>query len=127
MKREIGALALLGILIAGSVWNIRKADRLTGEIREHIEISEQAVRAGDSKYAVEQLEEVKSMLNTANLVFNGPHYSRALLSLDLSLAGTHNHEMLTAIKGIYGQAVEKSQSEICIEKYFYIGVLSEKI
>ena len=56
MKREIGALALLGILIAGSVWNIRKADRLTGEIREHIEISEQAVRAGDSKYAVEQLE-----------------------------------------------------------------------
>ena len=50
--------------------------------------------------AVEQLEEVKSMLNTANLVFNGPHYSRALLSLDLSLAGTHNHEMLTAIKGI---------------------------
>ena len=56
MKREIGALALLGVLIAGSVWNIRKADRLTGEIREHIEISEQAVRAGDSKYAVEQLE-----------------------------------------------------------------------
>ena len=43
MKREIGALALLGVLIAGSVWNIRKADRLTGEIREHIEISEQAV------------------------------------------------------------------------------------
>ena len=57
--------------------------------------------------AVEQLEQVKDQLNTANTVFNGPHYSRALLSLDISLADPQNHETLEEIRAIlrdiYGQ------------------------
>ena len=56
MKREICALLLLAALIAGSLWNIRKAERLTDEIEEHLALSEQAVRAGDSKYALDQFE-----------------------------------------------------------------------
>ncbi|MBQ9197241.1 MAG: MMPL family transporter [Clostridia bacterium] len=52
------------------------------------------------KGAQEQLEQAREMLKAANMVFNGPHYSRALLSLDLSLAGDHNHEAIEAIRGI---------------------------
>ena len=56
MKREIGALALLGLLIFASLWNIRRADGLIGEIKEHVALSEKAVLAGDKTYASEQLE-----------------------------------------------------------------------
>ena len=56
MKREIGALLLLGLLIAASVWNIRRADGLIEEVKEDGALSEKAVRAGDAKYASEQLE-----------------------------------------------------------------------
>lgn len=56
MKREIGALLLLGLLAAASVWNIRRADSLTEEIREHVTLSEKAVLAGDGEYASEQLD-----------------------------------------------------------------------
>ena len=57
--------------------------------------------------AAEQLEQMKSLLDTAEQVFNGPHYSRALLSMNLSLADVHNHETLEQIRAIlrelYGQ------------------------
>ena len=56
MKRELGALALLGLLIFASLWNIRRADGLIGEIKEHVALSEKAVLAGDKTYASEQLE-----------------------------------------------------------------------
>ena len=56
MKREICALMLLAALAAASVWNIRRADALTDEIREHLELSEKALMADDKKYAGEQLE-----------------------------------------------------------------------
>ena len=56
MKRELCALGLLAALIAVSFWNIRKADSLTGEIGEHLSLSEKAVLAGDPDYAAEQLE-----------------------------------------------------------------------
>ena len=56
MKREICALLLLAALAAVSVWNIRRADALTDEIREHLELSEKALLADDQKYAGEQLE-----------------------------------------------------------------------
>ena len=56
MKREICALLLLAALAAASVWNIRRADALTDEIREHLELSEKALMADDRKYAGEQLE-----------------------------------------------------------------------
>lgn len=55
MKREIGAIILLGLLIGASVWNIRRADALVEEIKEHVALSEKAVKAGDPKYAAEQL------------------------------------------------------------------------
>ena len=51
MKREIGALLLLGLLAAASVWSIRRADTLIGEVKEHVGLSEKAVLAGDGKYA----------------------------------------------------------------------------
>ena len=56
MKREICALLLLGLLVAASMWNIHRADALVGEIKEHVALSEKAVKAGDPKYAAEQLE-----------------------------------------------------------------------
>ena len=40
MKREIGAALLLLALIAASVWNIHRADSLTGEIKEHLKNGE---------------------------------------------------------------------------------------
>ena len=59
MKREICAALLLLVLIGVSVWNIRRADRLTDEIREHLELSERALLAADPNYAKEQLEAAK--------------------------------------------------------------------
>lgn len=59
MKREIFAALLLLVLIGASVWNIRRADRLTDEIREHLELSERALLAADPNYAKEQLEAAK--------------------------------------------------------------------
>lgn len=56
MKREICALLLLGALVAASVWSIRRADGLIAEVKEHVALSEKAVRAGDPAYAAEQLE-----------------------------------------------------------------------
>ena len=59
MKREICAALLLLVLIGASVWNIRRADRLTDEIREHLALSERALLAADPNYAKEQLEAAK--------------------------------------------------------------------
>ena len=56
MKRELCALGLLAALVAVSIWNIREADSLTGEIGEHLSLSEKAVLAGDPDYAGQQLE-----------------------------------------------------------------------
>lgn len=56
MKREICALLLLAALIAASVWNIHRADGLIEDIQEHLALSEKAMRAGDQKYAGEQLD-----------------------------------------------------------------------
>ena len=56
MKREICAVLLLAILIGGSIWNIRRAESLTAEIKEHLALSEKALFADDPDYAEEQLE-----------------------------------------------------------------------
>ena len=56
MKREICALLLLAVLAALSIWNIRGADRLIGEIQEHLDLSEKAMLSGDAPYAEQQLE-----------------------------------------------------------------------
>lgn len=56
MKREICALVLLAVLVAVSAWDIRRADTLIGEIKEHVALSEKAALAGDGDYASEQLD-----------------------------------------------------------------------
>ena len=56
MKREICAVLLLTALAAVSYWNIHRADTLTSEIKDHLELSEKALLANDPKYAAEQLE-----------------------------------------------------------------------
>lgn len=56
MRREICALLLLAALVGASVWNIRKTDRLIGEIEEHVALSEKAAQANDPDYALRQLE-----------------------------------------------------------------------
>ena len=61
MKREICAALLLMALIAASVFNIRRADRLTGEIREHLDLSEKAMLAADTAYAEEQFEAARRL------------------------------------------------------------------
>lgn len=47
-----------------------------------------------------QVAEAKSLLQTANLAFNGENYSRILLSLDLPLNSEHIHEKLAEMKEI---------------------------
>ena len=61
MKREILAALLLITLVAASVLNIRRADRLTAEILEHLELSEKAMLAADPDYAEEQFEAAKRL------------------------------------------------------------------
>jgi len=56
MKREICAVLLLAALASASCWNIHRADTLTAEIKDHLELSEKALLANDPKYAAEQLE-----------------------------------------------------------------------
>ncbi len=47
MKRELAAAGLLLLLILAAVWNIRRADFLTGQIGRNLERSEQAAERGD--------------------------------------------------------------------------------
>jgi len=56
MKREIGALLLLVLLAAASVWSIHRVDGLIEDVLEHVALSEKAVLAGDGAYASEQLD-----------------------------------------------------------------------
>ena len=56
MKREIGALLLLAALIGLSLWSIRRTDRLTEEVEQHLALSEKALRADDRDRASAELE-----------------------------------------------------------------------
>ena len=57
--------------------------------------------------ATSQLEEAQSLLNTANMVFNGPHYSRALVMLDVTPADPFVHDTVAAfqeiLRDLYGE------------------------
>ncbi len=57
--------------------------------------------------AEQQLEEARSLLKKADAIFNGPHYSRALLSLDLSFSSPHVHDTIVStrsiLRDIYGE------------------------
>ena len=55
---------------------------------------------------IDQLLETQALLVRAENTFNGPHFSRALLSLDLPLTSPHTHDVVQQIKGtlaaVYG-------------------------
>ena len=47
MKRELCAGLLLLLLVAGAVWNLAEADRLTGRVTDSLDRAEQAARQAD--------------------------------------------------------------------------------
>ena len=56
MKRELCALLLMLAMFGAAAWNIRRADRLTNEMAEHLELSEKALLSGDRSYAESELD-----------------------------------------------------------------------
>ncbi len=65
MKREICALLLLLALFGAAAWNIRKVDTLTGELEQHLRLSEKALLSGDRRYAETELEAALRVWTTA--------------------------------------------------------------
>ena len=56
MKREIAAALLLAAMFGVSLWSIRRTDRLTDEVEQHLALSEKALRADDRAKAETELE-----------------------------------------------------------------------
>ena len=52
------------------------------------------------KAAMEQLNQAETLLNTANSTFNGAHYARALLSLNLAISSPYTHDAVQQIETI---------------------------
>lgn len=52
------------------------------------------------KAAMEQLKQAETLLNTANSTFNGAHYARALLSLNLAISSPYAHDAVQQIETI---------------------------
>lgn len=52
------------------------------------------------KAAMEQLNQAETLLNTANFTFNGAHYARALLSLNLAISSPYAHDAVQQIEAI---------------------------
>ncbi len=50
--------------------------------------------------AMEQLNQAKTLLDTANSTFNGEHYARALLSLNIAFSSPYAHEAVQQIESI---------------------------
>lgn len=73
-----------------------RGDRLLAELSEKIKKISFLLPQG----AEEQLRDTQALLAKADAIFNGPHYSRALLSMDLTNASPYVHETLEAIRGI---------------------------
>ena len=57
MQRELWAALLLLLLAAGSLWHLRTADRLTGQVENSIDRAEQAARQEDYEAALAALRE----------------------------------------------------------------------
>lgn len=56
MKREIAAVLLLAALFGASFWNNRRLDALTNEVKQHLALSEKALRADDRDRAEAELD-----------------------------------------------------------------------
>ncbi len=59
MKRELCAAGLLLLLAAGSLWHLRRADRLTRAVSDSLDRAEQAARQEDYEAALSALEEAR--------------------------------------------------------------------
>ena len=56
MKREQAAVALLLLLLAIALWNVRRADFLTDQLEENLLRSERALSRGDREMALTALD-----------------------------------------------------------------------
>ncbi|MBR3475450.1 MAG: DUF4363 family protein [Oscillospiraceae bacterium] len=65
MRRELCAGALLLLLIAGAVWNLHIADRLTERVSDSLGRAEQAARREDYDGALQALEEALELWDGA--------------------------------------------------------------
>ena len=73
MKRELCALLFLLTLFGVASWNIRRADRLTQELEQHLALSQKALLAGDRSYAESELDA------TVRIWENAKHYTHVFL------------------------------------------------
>lgn len=64
MKRELCAGLLLLLLVAGAVWNLAEADRLTGRVTDSLDRAEQAARQADYDGALTALQEGHALWNS---------------------------------------------------------------
>lgn len=67
MKRELCAAALLLLLAAGSLWHLRIADRLTGQVADRLDRAEQAARQEDYGAALSALQEGQALWQKAGV------------------------------------------------------------
>ena len=73
MKRELCALLFLLVLFGAAGWNIRRADRLTQELEQHLALSQKALLSGDRAYAETELEAAVRIWE------NAKHYTHVFL------------------------------------------------
>ena len=73
MKREQAAVALLLLLLAIALWNVRRADFLTDQLEENILRSERALSRGDRDMALTALD------NALELWLNSRGYTSIFL------------------------------------------------
>ena len=64
MKRELCAGLLLLLLVAGAVWNLAEADRLTGRVTDSLDRAEQAARPADYDGALTALQGGHALWNS---------------------------------------------------------------
>ena len=93
MKREICAALLLAALVGASLWNIRRAEALIGEVETHLDLSEKAMLAGDPGYAEEQLNAALRIWLSA-----GTYTQIFLRHAELDAAGDAFYEALQCLR-----------------------------
>ena len=65
MKREYGALALLTLLVILALWNVHRADFLTGQIGLSLDRSERAIARGELDGALTALDNAITLWHDA--------------------------------------------------------------
>lgn len=65
MKRELGAIALLLLLLLTAAWNLSHADFLTGAIEKNLLRSERALQRGEAENARKAFDEAQTLWESA--------------------------------------------------------------